>query len=288
MPLGGRWRDVGAILVAEGQALWMPQATESAWNMRYSELENQAGLRGVGLWNSTYCGDGPSQTARLRMWVNADPDGDDYDFIDGGEWVKIENLDPVNAVPLGHWWVRDSGLRRYTFPASAVLAPGGTITMWVGHGANTPTDFHWRLDTPVFDNIGDGAYLFDPQGDLRLASVYPCRMFCTDPLQGQVEVTAHPTDPEYVLVRNVAAGPIDLYRHHLVTPRHSYAFGPGSVLAPGEAMRIDAEGDPADDTRLEKGWDQEARILPNGGGTASVQTFTGIVAGCDAWGGASC
>ena len=35
--------------------------------------------------------------------------------------------------------------------------------------------------------MGDGAYLFDPQGDLRASMTYPCRIACTDPYQGAVE-----------------------------------------------------------------------------------------------------
>ncbi len=39
-------------------------------------------------------------------------------------------------------------------------------------------DFHWGLDEPVFENVhpdrgmGDGGYLFDPDGDLRAWQTY--------------------------------------------------------------------------------------------------------------------
>ena len=37
---------------------------------------------------------------------------------------QVRNLDPVNPLPLTGWYLRDSGLRRFTFPPGTVLAPG--------------------------------------------------------------------------------------------------------------------------------------------------------------------
>ena len=83
-----------------------------------------AGARGRrGLYDPDACGVGPSAASPLKLWVNWDADGRDTSNP-SGEWVKIRNLDPVNPVPLGGWYLRDSGLRRFTFPASAVVAPG--------------------------------------------------------------------------------------------------------------------------------------------------------------------
>jgi micrococcal nuclease len=49
-----------------------------------------------------------------------------------------------------------------------------------GRGRNTATDLYWGLDIPIFENatgaptyMGDGGYLFDPQGDLRAWQQYP-------------------------------------------------------------------------------------------------------------------
>ena len=43
----------------------------------------------------------------------------------------------------------------------------------------------WTLAHPMFENpppdgraLGDGAYLFDPQGDLRAWMMYPCYVNC--------------------------------------------------------------------------------------------------------------
>src|SRR3954447_10643293 len=192
--IGGRWVDAGSDEMRKGLTLWMHVRNETAWNRIYNTLGQQAMHKGIGMWNPATCGTGPSQDAPLRVWVMSDPLMDDKPST---EWIKIFN--PSNTdVPLGRWWVRDSGLRRFTTPAGTVLRAGHTITVYVGDGRSGPDDLSWGQPGTVFENsinggdVGDGAYLFDPQGDLRYYMVYPCLVRCTDPLQGDVRVTAHP------------------------------------------------------------------------------------------------
>ena len=73
--IDGRWRDVGAIMLAEGHALFLPNRSEWAWNDGYSQIAEQAAATGHGLWNPTYCGLGPSDASPLRVIANADADG---------------------------------------------------------------------------------------------------------------------------------------------------------------------------------------------------------------------
>jgi micrococcal nuclease len=183
--IGGRWRDVGRTLMAEGHALWLPNPVEHAWNDEYSALGELAAGASRGIWDTDRCAAGPSQPVALRLIVNWDADGDDSTNVNG-EWIRIENADPVHGVSLGGWWVRDSALRRFTFPSWAQVGPGEAVTVHVGAGPNAGTEFHWGLSAPAFENtdgapgIGDGAYLFDPDGDLRAWMTYPCRLGCTD------------------------------------------------------------------------------------------------------------
>lgn len=113
-----------------------------------------------GLWDPDYCGAGPNEGWPLKLWVNAIPVGSDEDALEE-EFVTIQNRDPVNAMDVSGWWVRDSGLRRYVFAPGTVLAGAQAITVRVGAGT---------------DN------LFDPQGDIRASMIYPCRTVCKDPL----------------------------------------------------------------------------------------------------------
>jgi len=178
--LGGRWVDLGRILIGEGHALWLTNPVENAWNRQYHALAEQAAAAGKRLWNPQSCGAGPSAGAALRLRLNWDADGSDFENP-ADEWMRIVN-DGGSAVPLGGWWVRDSALRRYRIPAGTVVAPGGAVTVHVGRGQDGGGHFFWGLAEPAFENasydqrgIGDGAYLFDPQGDLRAWEMYPSR-----------------------------------------------------------------------------------------------------------------
>src|SRR4051794_35037494 len=183
------WRDVGRILIGEGHALPLANKSEWASNASYNRLAQRAASKRLRIWNSYYCGPGPAELASLRVWVNYDPPGSDTKNPNG-EWVKVKNRDPRKPVSIGRWWLRDSALRRYTFPAGTTVPAGGSVTMFVGRGSNTASAFFWGYRKSVFDNVdghggGDGAYLFDPEGDLRAWMMYPCRYRCRNPLKGR-------------------------------------------------------------------------------------------------------
>ena len=292
--IDGRWRDIATILLSEGHALFLPNHTEWAWNAGYASIAEQAAAAGVGIWNPAYCGLGPSDASPLRVTVDPDAPGSDAKNLNG-EWIRVRNLDPVNEVHLGGWWVRDSALRRYTFPDWATLPPNESLTVYVGKGTDTWTEFFWNQRRPVFENpaggeraMGDGAYLFDPQGDLRASMTYPCRVTCTDPYQGSVEVTAKPRGREVITVRNIGAAAIDLDGYRLHSPPYSYPFPRESVLQPGDEMTIETRGDPLEDSSLEKHWGLPKSILNDGGDKIRVTSFRGVVLDCFAYGSGAC
>lgn len=283
----GRWRDMGAIEMREGLTLWMSDETDTAWNDRYNQLGQQAAQRHIGMWDPTTCGAGPSQNAPLRLWVNWDPPG--IDRLDpNGEWIKIQNMSASQSVPLAHWWVRDSMLRRFTFPRGTVVAPGATVTVHVGRGQDTPGVFYWGLANQIFQNIGDGAYLFDPHGDLRDYMVYPCVVSCSDPGAGAIRLQAQTRAPQYVRLQNVSGHAVDLYGYILLKQGRPYDFGPNSVLQPGETMQVDVEGDASQDTQFERHWGMDHPILSRRGDAVRLETFDEITIACSAWGDSNC
>jgi endonuclease YncB( thermonuclease family) len=290
--IGGRWQDIGETEMAQGATLWMHVAGETAWNSRYNSLGQEAARRRIGLWNPATCGNGPSQSVPLKVWVMSDPLGEDTIDVNS-EYIRIRNLSATASVPLARWSVRDSGLRRYTFPRGTVLGPGRTITVHSGRGRRVGDSFYWGLPGTVFENSasggdqGDGAYLFDPQGDLRNYMVYPCLVACTDPNQGAVRVIQHAVGREYVLVQNISTRALDLYGYELRMPG-GYAFGRDSALQPGETIEVDVKGDPSQDTRLLRHMGINGPYLPDRGGAVSLTTFDEIVLDCDAWGSGHC
>ena len=104
----------------------------------------------------------------------------------------------ATPLPLGGWWVRDNAYRGskahgYVFPAGVVVAPGSSIRVHPGVRTDTAHDLYWGLPEPVFENVsgaprnmGDGAWLFDPDGDLRAWQMYPCVWACPPTAPGPV------------------------------------------------------------------------------------------------------
>ena len=288
---GGRWRDVGRVLVSEGHALFLPNTVETHANLLYSSLAQRAAIAQRNVWSPSGCGSGPSQNAALRVTVNWDADSNDAQNING-EWVRITN-DSAGDVPVGGWTVRDSSARRYRLPAGATVPARGAITVHAGRGDSGGGRFFWGSGVAVFENVlpdkpgtGDGAYLYDPQGDLRASMTYPCRVACERP--AGVEISADPNRDETITVRNGGGSPLALEDLRVEAYPYGYAFAPGDVLAPGASLTIETGGDPSADTPQRRHWGFDQPILANGGGAVRVTTYRGIVVACDAWGREAC
>ena len=291
---GRRWIDVGEVLLREGLALWFPNPVEWAWNRHYSRTAELAAQRGVGLWKPDACGVGPEPQNSLRLKVKWNADDDDSRNING-EWVRITNTDPVNDVSLAGWWFRDSHLRRYTFPPGVVVPAGRSITLHAGSGAADEDTLYWGLAEAVFENatdddrqIGDGAYLFDPQGDLRAHVQYPCRTTCLEPLAGKVEVDAMYKAPESIRVRNISTEIINLAEYEVESAPWFYEFGPDAVLVPGQTFTLWVGNSLLPDTVLARSWGKSAYLLSDKKDVVTLRNARGAPVACAAWGGEQC
>ncbi|HEY8584418.1 MAG TPA: lamin tail domain-containing protein, partial [Capillimicrobium sp.] len=269
--LDGRWVDVGSTLVAEGLALFLPNGREWAHNGRLSLLAQQAAAAGAGIWATESCAPGPP--AALRVWVNANGEGDDARRPDG-EWVAIKNLDPVSAVDLSGWHVRDSSLHRFTFTPGSIVGPGEVAKVYVGPRPDGSLSFGLRK--PLFENAdasgrlrGDGAYLVDPDGDLRAWSQYPCRVACLDPRAAAVQLRPLKRRAAVVL-RNTGAAPVDLDGTRLVVHGREREVGPGAVVPAHGELRLAVEP------------------LRRAGDQVILETYAKVRLGCAAWGDARC
>jgi endonuclease YncB( thermonuclease family) len=289
--IGGRWQDVGQAEMARGLTLWMNEPDDPLWNATYNRLGQEAAQRHIGMFDTTTCGSGPAQDVALKTWVMSDPPGFD---TPAGEWVKLQNLDATRTIDLGRWWIRDSGLRRFTFPAGTRLGPGETLTLHVGAGTRTASDLYWGLSQTIFENSatgagdGDGSYVFDPQGDLRAWSIYPCLVACTDPNQGALRVSAHPRGVEYAVVTNTSSQPVDLYGYELFFGGGDYAFPRGSAVQPGQSLTVYVGGSPASDSGRAQYAGISGPYLPDSGGAVVLRNFQETVLSCSAWGDGRC
>jgi endonuclease YncB( thermonuclease family) len=292
--------DVQKALLEQGLGLWFPFSQDPMNQRLYAEAAQRAAAAGVGLYDQTRpCRTGPYQSADLEVWISWDADGDDRYNVNG-EWIKVKN-NGASVVYVGGWWLRTSAHPRFTFPAGTAIQPGGVVTLHVGKGARTATRFYWGHSAPLFPNtglapvLGNGAYLFDPDGDLRAWSVYPCVHACASPLAGQVRVTAvwdppgdESKDPnlESVRVTNVSSGPADLSHQVLQVGGSTYEIAEGTVLGQGDQLVV----------RIGKGtrstasqfWGRTTPLLVNAGGTALLRTPENTVISCAAWGSGRC
>jgi endonuclease YncB( thermonuclease family) len=286
------WRDLGRTLVREGHALWLPSRHEWAWNKSYAKFAQKAEAQNVNIWNTVECAFGPP--ASVRFWVNPDPEGNDETHVNG-EWFKLKNQDSVNPLDVSGWRVRDSDLRGYLFPPGTVIPPGQTLTLYVGQGINTTTDLFWGMNKPILDNVrpdrylGDGAYLFDLDGDLRAAVQYPCRYRCFDFATGNVTIkAAYKRAKEFVTLKNSGERALDLEGYRVMSPPYSYVLGPDSLFQPGETLKLRVKGDPAADTRLDRHWGKSKSILNNNGDRVELRSPRWVENACTAWGTQSC
>src|SRR5262249_36189939 len=144
----GSWHDLNALLVSRGDALFLPNSRETAWNREYMFLMQQAAHRGVGLFDTTFCGYGPDQDIPIQLTAHPNAAGNDSINVNG-EYVRILNAGarPLN---LTGWWLRDGGVKRYHFPTGTVIPANTRITVHVGKGTNTPNVFYWGLRGPQF------------------------------------------------------------------------------------------------------------------------------------------
>jgi endonuclease YncB( thermonuclease family) len=292
---GGAWHDAATTLIDEGHGLWDPNGKEWAWNSSLSRAAAVAASKGIGIWDPDACGSGPAQDVPFGMKVKWDADGKDGQNVNG-EWVRMHNMSPTTTISLRGWSMRDAYLRQYdfprtfSFPAGAMLGPGQSLRVHVGTGTDSPTDLFWGEPDPIFENvkggpidIGDGAYLFDPDGDLRAYAQYPCELGCSEPLQGAVALTAHPEAPESITVTNTSGGPVDLYQYEIESVPYFYEFGPGTVLQPRESVTVFVNAAPRE-TQLVKGWGLLDYILGDKADVVSLRNPTGAPIACASWG----
>jgi endonuclease YncB( thermonuclease family) len=296
--IGGRWTDVGAILMAEGHTLWLPNGDEWAWNKQYATLAQQAAAQRINLWNPAACGVGPQQDVPVQVWGNWDADGADPGNLNG-EWIKVKNPS-AQTLDVSGWLVRDSFHREYVFRPGTTIAPGRSLYVHSGRGSDSPEHLYWNLGGTIFENVssdgrgvGDGAYVYDNQGDLRAYFMYPCIGACAaDPAVGSIDLTVQPKNPESMTLTNVGGSPIDLEGYVLKVHQgsgysHVLNFDPGTVIGPGERLVVWGARR-ASTSRLELSWQKSKYILSDGGNAVDLRNLNDVLIDCYAWGSGRC
>ena len=295
----GSWSDPQLAMLKAGHALPLNSPDSTRWKP-YMTAAQQAAKARVNLFDTDFCGSGPSQATPLKVWVMWDGNGDESKNPNL-EYVRVLNSSKTN-LSLRGWWMRTGGQDSYRFPSNAVVPAGGYLTLLVGKGTNSPTRVFWGSPTTKFSNAdvaanryGSGAFLFDPQGDVRAWSMYPCLYACTDPLAGKVKIAvradaagddAKNVNGEYLHITPAGRYTIDLSYKAVAVNGHTFEFPKGSYVRYGEKLVLHMGK--GSRTRLNQFWGNTQPSLANAGGKVEVRTHESIRLGCRAWGTGRC
>lgn len=100
---------------------------------------------------------GVSSSAESMIYVS--------DLSPQDEWVAISNKGS-SPISLKGWKIEDDGSKHtYTFP-SYILDSQTTVTLHTGEGMDKATEIYWGSGSPIWNNDGDTAYLYDNSGKL--------------------------------------------------------------------------------------------------------------------------
>lgn len=153
--------DLGGWLIAQGAAIAMSE--DHDLRPDYLAAEQEAALRGVGMWAPDACGPAPDPGPFVYE-IEFDAPGRD-DENPNGEYVVIGNEGA--AADMTGWSLRDeSSAHRYRFPDGFGLDTGALVLVRSGCGADSPSELFWCADGTVWNNDGDTALLLGPDGSV--------------------------------------------------------------------------------------------------------------------------
>lgn len=282
-----RGEDVQSRLLAAGLTLPYTIQKETLNQFVYSRLGQIAAAQGLGLFDSDSCGVGPSQEALLRVWVNYDASGNDKQNVPG-RYARIVNRG-IAPVDIGGWWLRTAKHPKFVFPMGTWVNPGASVVVHMGNGVNGNGHFYTGslllFPNPATSPQGTGnAFLFDPDGDIRASTFYPCEVACENPLAGKVSgwVESAPEgnealnpNLEFIRVSNTSGETIDMSHHVLGVQSSIHEFPAGTVLPPGASVTVHVGK--GSDSQFTQYLNRTTPILPDGGAKAIVRTHEGIV-----------
>ncbi|WP_394697702.1 lamin tail domain-containing protein [uncultured Methanomethylovorans sp.] len=80
------------------------------------------------------------------------------------EWIAVTNSGK-SSVDLSGWWIEDEVGNKYTFPSFSLSAVS-TVTIYTSEGKDSNTELYWDNPSPVWNNDGDTAYLYNISGEV--------------------------------------------------------------------------------------------------------------------------
>ena len=156
---------VNAELIREGLATTFPVEPNTRYDLLLSCLEKEAKENKIGIWSSSAL-----DAYDIEMDVQYNAKGDDRENLNG-EFVILFN-EGSTTIDLEDWSIKDDATHEYVFKA-VELAAEGSVTLYSGSGSDIKTEVYWNSKTPIWNNNGDTAYLFNKEGDLVILLSFP-------------------------------------------------------------------------------------------------------------------
>lgn len=300
------WVDVQQVLLEEGYVWWKPEKVEIAHNASYHVSAETAMRNGSVLYNPNYhlgaCKQGPRQDTPIRLTLNYNGYLPNKGNTINGEWIRVYN-DSDTDLSVAGWTITPAKHDdTFVFPKGTKVPAQGFVTLRAGSGKATSKTFYWKQSTnPFTDPVyglawpGRGAYLLDPDGDVRAYMAYPCTGTCSDPLRGRVKISnvqynapgVDQTNPngEYVEIKSTS-GTVDLSGYVIERYPYNKVFPTGTILKSGETLRV----------KMGRGTNQlsgttpvvylgsDHGILTDSGQQIVLRSAENVRLDCDAWG----
>ncbi|MBX3567661.1 MAG: lamin tail domain-containing protein [Rhizobiaceae bacterium] len=178
--------------------------------------------------------------------VNYDAPGNDGKNPNG-EWLTIRNSSLAEQ-NLRNWQIQ-VGTNQLNSLADRALAPGETITVYMGEGKNTANTLYWGKTAGIMNNGGSTPIkLLTPNREVveyhgwGVAAANP-QQSVSAAIDMSINYDAVGDDAanpngEWVNLVNTSSSTVSLDGYHLYTDGSTYVFDKDDVLAAGERMRV--------------------------------------------------
>ena len=237
------------------------------------------------------CASGPQQSTDIELVTIGDADGTDSQNLNG-EYVDILNHGG-SPLDLTDWAMHDSAIDYYWFPAGTSVPAGGRIRVHVGSGTDSATDLYMGFTRAIFSGM-DGAFLLDPDEDIRAFDYWPCHGRCGPPA-GRLVVESVIYDPpgnddldpngEQIVIRNEGPTPVNLTDWRVESFPHVLHID-GQTIAPQATATVHVGNGTNGGGKVY--WGKSGSILDAPGDSVHLITPDGDVQDCFAWGTNTC
>ncbi|WP_238392108.1 DUF4350 domain-containing protein [Halorussus amylolyticus] len=183
------------------------------------------------------------------------------------EYVEIRNDDTASLDMTG-WTLEDEAGNAYEFPEDFSLDAGATVRVHTGDGTDSDTDLYWGRGSPVWNNDGDTATLYDDSGTLAAERTYPTESSdCGETICiAEVNEDGSPQNEEWVDFENTSSSDQDMTGWSVEDEAgYTYQFPDGFALDAGATVRLHTGEGTDSDTDLY--WGSGSYIWNDGGDT---------------------